>query len=131
MAEELRLRTDTRITKETFSNKSYNVTKTAIRGYVNELAALSQAIKKRLSTQQFEYPIYTFNYGVDWKDLIGQDPEYIRAEMKRMIQETLEKDDRIKSVESFKFEFSGTICRCSFDVTSIFGKTREVVKTDV
>ena len=26
MAEELRLRTDTRITKETFSNKSYNVT---------------------------------------------------------------------------------------------------------
>ena len=72
-----------------------------------------------------------FNYGVDWKDLIGQDPEYIRAEMKRMIQETLEKDDRIKSVENFKFEFSGTICRCSFDVISIFGKTREVVKADV
>ena len=131
MEEELRLQTDTRITKETFSNRSYNVTETAIRGYVNELAALSQAIQKRLSTQQFEYPIYTFNYGVDWKDLIGQDPEYIRAEMKRMIQETLEKDDRIKSVENFKFEFSGTICRCSFDVISIFGKTREVVKADV
>ena len=90
MAEELRLRTDTRITKETFSNRSYNITETTIRGYVNELAALSQAIRKRLSTQQFEYPIYTFDYGVDWKDLIGQDPEYIRAEMKRMIQETLE-----------------------------------------
>ena len=48
MAEELRLRTDTRITKETFSNRSYNITETTIRGYVNELAALSQANTKEV-----------------------------------------------------------------------------------
>ena len=131
MAEEITLQTDTQIEEETFSNRSYNVSQTAIRGFVDELEALSQAIRKRLSTQQYEYPIYSFDYGVDWRDLIGQDEEYVRAEMKRMIQETLAEDDRIEEVENFVFEFLGTVCTCTFDVESIFGVTREAVEKDV
>ena len=131
MAEEITLQTDTQIKEETFSNRSYNVSQTAIRGFVDELEALSQAIRKRLSTQQYEYPIYSFYYGVNWRDLIGQDEEYVRAEMKRMIQETLGEDDRIEEVENFVFEFLGTVCTCTFDVESIFGVTREAVEKDV
>ena len=131
MAEEITLQTDTKIEEEAFSNRSYNVSQTAIRGFVDELEALSQAIRKRLSTQQYEYPIYSFYYGVDWRDLIGQDEEYVRAEMKRMIQETLAEDDRIEEVENFVFEFLGTVCTCTFDVESIFGVTREAVEKDV
>ena len=125
------LTTDTRIEQQSFSNRSYNLSRTAIQGFVTDLEALSQAIHKRLSTQQFEYPIYRFRYGVDWKDLLGQDPEYVRPEMKRMIQETLLEDDRITEVENFNFEFSGNICRCEFDVVSIFGTVREGVETNV
>lgn len=128
MADELKLQTDTRLEAESFSNRSYNVSQTAIRGFVTELEALSQAIHKRLSTQQFEYPIYSFNYGVNWRDLIGQSPEYVRPELKRMIQETLSEDDRIMEVENFRFEFSGNVCRCTFDVVSIFGVMREGVE---
>ena len=51
--------------------------------------------------------------------------------MKRMIQETLLEDDRITEVENFNFEFSGNICRCEFDVVSIFGTVREGVETNV
>ena len=131
MSEEITLQTDTKIEEEAFSNRSYNVSQTAIRGFVDELEALSQAIRKRLSTQQYEYPIYSFYYGVDWRDLIGQDEEYVRAEMKRMIQETLAEDDRIEEVENFVFEFLGTVCTCTFDVESIFGVTREAVEKDV
>ena len=131
MAEEITLQTDTQIEEETFSNRSYNVSQTAIRGFVDEIESLSQAIRKRLSTQQYEYPIYSFYYGVDWRDLIGQDEEYVRAEMKRMIQETLAEDDRIEEVENFVFEFLGTVCTCTFDVESIFGVTREAVEKDV
>ena len=120
------LTTDTRIEQQSFSNRSYNLSRTAIQGFVTDLEALSQAIHKRLSTQQFEYPIYSFRYGVDWKDLLGQDPEYVRPEMKRMIQETL-----LEEVENFNFEFSGNICRCEFDVVSIFGTVREGVETNV
>ena len=125
------LTTDTRIEQQSFSNRSYNLSRTAIQGFVTDLEALSQAIHKRLSTHQFEYPIYSFRYGVDWKDLLGQDPEYVRPEMKRMIQETLLEDDRITEVENFNFEFSGNICRCEFDVVSIFGTVREGVETNV
>ena len=98
---------------------------------VNDLEALGQAIRKRLSTQQFEYPIYSFNYGVNWRDLIGQDQEYIRAEMQRMIRETLLQDDRISDVSGFLFFFKGITCVCSFDVSSIFGQLREGVEVNV
>ena len=125
------LTSDTRIQKQTFSNRSYNDSGTCIRGMVNDLEALGQAIRKRLSTQQFEYPIYSFNYGVNWRDLIGQDQEYIRAEMQRMIRETLLQDDRISDVSGFLVEFKGITCVCSFDVSSIFGQLREGVEMNV
>ena len=125
------LTTDTRIQKQTFSNQSYNDIGTCIRGKVQDLTALGQAIRKRLSTQQFEYPIYSFNYGVNWRDLIGQDQEYIRAEMQRMIRETLLQDDRISDVSGFSFEFKGITCVCSFDVSSIFGQLQEGVEVNV
>ena len=125
------LTTDTRIQKQTFSNRSYNDSGTCIRGMVNDLEALGQAIRKRLSTQQFEYPIYSFRYGVNWRDLIGKDQGYIRAEMQRMIRETLAEDDRILSVDGFVFEFRGIACTCSFQVSSIFGQIREEVSVSV
>ena len=125
------LTTDTKIQKQTFSNQSYNDSGIRIRGMVNDLEALGQAIRKRLSTQQFEYPIYSFDYGVNWRDLIGQDQEYIRAEMQRMIRETLLQDDRISDVSGFSFEFKGITCVCTFDVSSIFGQLREGVEVNV
>lgn len=127
----MELTTDMRIEQQSFSNRSYNVSQTAINGFVTDLEALSQAIHKRLTTQQFEYPIYSFGYGVDWRDLLGQDPEYVRPEMKRMIQETLLEDNRITEVDNFSFKFSGNVCQCTFDVTSIFGITREGVEANV
>lgn len=125
------LTTDTRIQKQTFSNRSYNDSGTCICGMVNDLEALGQAIRKRLSTQQFEYPIYSFRYGVNWRDLIGKDQGYIRAEMQRMIRETLAEDGRILSVDGFVFEFRGITCTCSFQVSSIFGQIREEVSVSV
>lgn len=127
----MKLTTNTRIEQQSFANRSYNISQTAIQGFVTDLEALSQSIHKRLSVQQFEYPVYSFRYGVDWKDLLGQDPEYVRPEMKRMIQETLLEDDRIIEVENFSFEFSGNACRCTFDVVSAFGNIREEVETNV
>ena len=125
------LTTDTKLETQTFANRSYNVSRTAVRGFVSDLEALSQAIHKRLTTQQFEYPIYSFNYGIDWRDLIGQGSEYVRPELERMIQETLLEDERIAEVENFNFEFTGNICRCTFDVISIFGISREGVEGNV
>ena len=125
------LTTDTQIEEQVFSNQSYSVTQYRVQGFVRDLEALRQAIHKRLTTQQFEYPIYTFFYGVNWRDLIGREPEYVRPEMIRMIRETLAQDDRISSVSGFDFVFEGNVCKCSFDVQSIFGHVREGVEVEI
>ena len=118
----MELTTDLVIQDQTYQNKTYQLSETKIEGFVDELAALKQTIYKVLSTERYEYPIYSFSYGVAWKQLIGEDPPYVRAEMKRMIQETLLRDSRILDVDGFEFEFSGDACHCTFQVQSIYGE---------
>ena len=118
----MELTTDLVIQDQTYQNKTYQLSETKIEGFVDELAALKQTIYKVLSTERYEYPIYSFGYGVAWKQLIGEDPPYVRAEMKRMIQETLLRDSRILDVDGFEFEFSGDACHCTFQVQSIYGE---------
>ena len=118
----MELTTDLVIQDQTYQNKTYQLSETKIEGFVDELAALKQAIYKVLSTVRYEYPVYSFGYGVAWKQLIGEDPPYVRAEMKRMIQETLLRDSRILDVDGFEFEFSGDACHCTFQVQSIYGE---------
>lgn len=125
------LTTETVLEEQKFANRDYNASREKVQGFVTDLEALRQSIWRRLNTQQFEYPVYSFLYGVNWRDLIGNEPEYVRAEMKRMITETLMQDDRILSVESFTFVFSGIICICTFQVFSIFGEFQEEVTTNV
>lgn len=116
-----KLTTDLVLREQSFENHTYRLSKEKIEGYVDDLEALKQAIHKILATEQYEYPIYSFNYGVAWKELIGEERSYVRAEMKRMIQEALLQDDRIREVDGFKFLFSGDSCLCTFDVASIYG----------
>lgn len=118
----MKLTTELELQEQTFESRTYKMTETKIEGLVDELEALKQAIYKRLATEQYEYPIYTFKYGVAWKELIGEEAAYVRAEMHRMIEEALLQDDRILEVHSFSFEFSGDACNCLFHVSSIYGE---------
>lgn len=116
------LTTDLVLKEQTYESRTYHLSETKIEGFVDGLEALKQAIYKILSTEQYEYPIYSFSYGIAWKELIGEEQAYVRAEMKRMIEEALLRDDRIREVDSFRFEFSGDSCRCTFNVSSIYGE---------
>lgn len=104
-----------------FSDKTYKLSVEKIEGFADGMEALKQAIYKRLATEQYEYPIYSFNYGIAWKELIGEERPYVRAEMKWMIQEALLQDDRIRQVDGFRFTFTGDICQCVLNVSSIYG----------
>lgn len=115
------LTTDLEIQEQVFEGRTYQLSDTKIEGFVYELEALKQAIYKVLSTEQYEYPIYSFDYGIAWKELIGEEAAFVRAEMKRMIEEALLRDDRILEVDGFVFEFYEDICKCTFDVQSIYG----------
>lgn len=115
------LRTDLVLKKRTYESKTYVLSETKIEGFIDDLEALKQAVFKVLATEQFEYPVYSFRYGIAWKQLIGEERPYIRAEARRMIEEALMQDDRIKEVDDFAFAFDGDSCACSFGVHSIYG----------
>mgnify|MGYP000952909862 FL=1 len=117
-------------TEETIeTSRTYKITGNRIRGYTDGLDALKQAIYKVLNTERYEYPIYSFNYGVELESLLGKDPIYVQIELKRRIRECLLQDDRITEVDNFRFEMAGDTIKCTFDVHSIFGNlmvSREV-----
>lgn len=119
-----KLTTSLTLQEQAFETKTYKLSSAKIEGFVDDLEALRQAIYKRLATEQFEYPVYSFGYGIAWKQLIGEERPYVRAELKRMIQESLSKDDRIQETDGFEFKFSEDVCRCSFNVSSIYGETK-------
>ena len=97
-----------------------------IRGMVDELESLRQAIYLILSTERYSYLIYSWNYGVE---LIGQPKEYALPEIKRCITEALLQDDRITAVDGFEFETGKKTVHVTFTVYSIFGDLE--VETDV
>lgn len=115
------LTTNLLVQEPTYQARTYELSETKIEGFVDGVEALKQAIHKRLATEKYEYPIYSFQYGVAWKELIGEERAYVRAEMRRMIEEALLQDDRIREVDGFQFDFSGDCCHCTFDVFSIYG----------
>ena len=117
-------------TEETIeTSRTYKMSGNRIQGYTDGLDALKQAIYKVLNTERYEYPIYSFYYGIELENLLGKDPVYVQIELKRRIRECLLRDDRVAEVDNFRFEVAGDTIKCTFDVHSIFGNltaSREV-----
>ncbi len=116
-------------TEEIQTSRTYKISGNKIQGFVDGLEALKQAIYKVLNTERYEYPIYSFNYGIELESLIGKDPIFVQVELQRRIRECLMQDDRITDVDNFKFKLIGDEIKCTFDVHSIYGEitaSREV-----
>lgn len=82
-----------------------------ISGKCSDLTALKQAIYKIVNTERYSYPVYSDNYGIELKDLVGMPETYCMAELERRIREALIQDDRIDTVDNFTFKVpkKGTI----------------------
>ncbi len=102
-------------------SKTYKILDYRIQGYIDGMEALEQAIYKMLNTEKYEYPIYSFLYGIELESLIGQDSLYVQMELMRRIEECLLTDERIQSVENFEFTISSDTILCSCKVNSIYG----------
>lgn len=93
-----------------------------IRGYADGQEAMKQAIYKILSTERFQYVMYSGNYGIELLDLYGQPISYVCPELERRITEALLWDDRVQGVENFEFNSlkKGEI-HVTFTAKTIFG----------
>ena len=85
------------------------------------LKAVEQAVYLILSTERYDYVMYSWNYGIELKDLYGQIKEYVIPNLINRITDALMQDDRIKSVTDFKYRIDKGRYFISFTVVSEYG----------
>ncbi|MEH7522021.1 DUF2634 domain-containing protein [Bacillus sp. JJ1503] len=91
-------------------------------GFVDEIEALKQAIFLMLNIERYDHIIYSWNFGVELKDLFGKPTAYVLPEIKRRITECLLQDDRINAVDSFVFVVKKKKVDVTFTVHNIYGE---------
>lgn len=100
-----------------------NVEKYNVVGKVDELEAVKQAVYKILNTERYEKVIYSWNYGIELQDLIGQDLNYVSSEIGDRIRESLIQDDRIEDVTDIEIEtLDKKRLHVTFTVMCVFGE---------
>ena len=92
-----------------------------ISGVIDEIEAMEQAVYKILNTERFNYMIYSWDYGIELDELIGESIMFVIPELERRIEEALMQDERITDIEDFEFELLGGAVFVSFTVHTIFG----------
>ena len=99
-----------------------NISANTITGFADGLEAMKQAIYLILNIERYEYIIYSWNYGIELRDLFGQPISFVLPEIKRRITEALLQDTRINSVDDFTFDVVKSKVHVRFVVSTIFGE---------
>lgn len=95
-----------------------------ISGSADGLEAVRQAVYCILNTERYDWLVFSWNYGVELKDLYGRPAPFVKSELKRRIREALMQDRRIRGVGEFAFSQERGILRVSFMVYSALGDFR-------
>lgn len=111
--------TEVEVTEQ--SSETFIAGEDQIAGMAGGLEAMRQTVQNILQTPRYEFQIYSINYGVDFDDLIGADPDYIRATLPVRVRDALSVDDRILSVGDFTFEFNGDHALVTCNVVTVYG----------
>lgn len=110
------------LSKEPTKNYKLYTDKNRCVGFINEVEALKQAIFLMLNIERYDHIIYSWNFGVELKDLFGKPSAYVLPEIKRRITECLLQDDRISEVDNFTFDVKKQKVHVTFTVHSIYGE---------
>ena len=102
-----------------------------VRGSVDELEAMKQAVWKILQTERYRYEIYDWNYGLELEELYGKNKTYVIPELKKRIEEALLADDRVTAVTDFSFAQKKNSVTAEFMVHTIFGEIRAERAVDI
>lgn len=93
-----------------------------IQGEADGLDAVRQAVEIILHTKRFRWQIFKPSSGMQWEGLIGADPGYAAAEIKRRMEEALKMDDRIIGITGYSCEFSGNSLTVRVTVGTVYGE---------
>jgi len=116
------LEQDFELTEQPTHTYKMNLESNLVRGYTDDLEAMKQVIYKILSTERYQYIMYSWNYGIELLDLYGEPVSYVCPELERRISEALLWDGRIQSVTDFEFNISiKGVVHVSFTAHTVFG----------
>lgn len=112
-------------------SKTFKLDGNRIIGFVDGIEAVKQTVYCILNTERFEWLIYSWNYGIELKNLYGKPIPLVKARIKRRIEEALLQDKRITGVDHFTFETNGRKLKTTFTVHTKLGdfKAEKEVKT--
>ena len=97
-------------------------------GKVDDIEAKQQAIMKILSTERYEHEIYSWDFGIEIKDLFGMPIPYVMSKIKARITDAITQDDRFDNVTDFKITQVGKkVIYCTFTVITSDG---ELIKSE-
>lgn len=97
-------------------------------GYTDDLEAVKQAIYLILNIERYDYLLYSWDYGVELKDLFGKPMSYVMAELPDRIKDALTMDNRITDVIDFEFERNKNKLHTTFTVITIYGNVPSEVE---
>ena len=84
--------------------------------------AAMQAVAKVLLTERYSRVIYSGNYGIEFEDLIGENYDYVIADLKRRLESALLVDDRIQGISTLVLSNNhDSSLTASFAVQSVEG----------
>ena len=92
--------------------------------FVDGQEAVKQAIFLMLNIERYDHLIFSWNTGVEFKDLIGKPTAYVASEVQRRITECLLQDDRITDVTDFEVTTSKNKIHVTFTAHTIFGEVQ-------
>lgn len=98
-----------------------------IMGFVDDIDAVEQAIRKAIATPRFDCLIYDDQYGSETAcaDMaVGATEEYRRSAIEGFIRDALSQDTRILEIGDFEIEFVDDEAYVSFSVSTIFGEIK-------
>ena len=90
---------------------------------VEENEAMKVWVYLALMTNNKQYPIYSWDYGSEVKELIGKNytKALVEAEAKRLIEECLLINPYILSVDVTSTSFKDSTLTCDIKITTIYG----------
>ena len=108
---------------ESMASKTYKIDweNNTIEGFIDGVEAIGQSAELALTTERFIWHTYSWNYGSEIYTLIGKNDDYVVSEMKRMIEDALSTDSRIKSVTGYNFTKDDNVIHCNFTLKTTAG----------
>lgn len=98
-----------------------------IEGFIDGADAIAQSAELALTTERFMWRTYTWNYGSEIYTLLGKNDDYVVSEMKRMIEDALSIDSRIKDVTDYEFVKVDDTIQCSFTLKTTAGDVNATI----